>query len=312
MGVPYGVLSPPLDMSLNAIRKDLNVAPVYGNSWKKLEKNLIFVDTFFGFDAPRPIPPLVQPIGPIVSENFPPLENELADFIGFKRNLIYVAFGTIVYLEDHQVKAILEGLVQALEDGLVDSVIWSLVSTRDSQLPLNISTRDKTLGLKELLKDYPIRIVRYAPQVAILRHPATKIFLSHCGIESTFEGLLAGVPFLAVPFFGDQLTNAGNLEANGVAVTINQKAITKEKILQAISTLSSDRDKKFFANVERMNRIAFSASFNKFKAADLIEQVMFLSRSLAKTASPLGHLVTQDNHMHWVFHSNLDVYMLLL
>ncbi|KAJ9066240.1 hypothetical protein DSO57_1011568 [Entomophthora muscae] len=229
-----------------------------------------------------------------------------------KKKLIYVAFGTIVYLENYQVKAILEGLVQALEDRLVDSIIWTLVSTHYSQLPQTIRLRGKTVGFEELLKDYPIKIMEYAPQVAILQHPATKVFLSHCGIESTFEGLLAGVPFLAVPFFGDQLTNAGNLEANGVAIAVDRHVISKDKVYQAISLLSLDRHKMFAANVERMNRITFAASFNKLRAVSLIEQIMFLSRALENPASALNHLVTQDNHMHWFFRHNLDMYLIVI
>lgn len=222
-----------------------------------------------------------------------------------REKLVYVAFGTIVYLENHQVTAILEGLVQALEDNLVDSIIWSLVSTRYNQLPLNIRLRGKTIPLEELLRDYPIKILEYAPQVAILQHPATKIFLSHCGIESTFEGLLAGVPFLAVPFFGDQLTNAGNLEANGVAIAVDRHVVSKDKIHHAILSLSTDQG--LGANVERMSRITFAASFNKFKAVALIEQIMFLSRTLRNPASAVDHLVTQDNHIHWFFSKNFDM-----
>lgn len=55
------------------------------------------------------------------------------------------------------------------------------------------------------IENYPDgKAVRVAPQIAVLHHPATGVFLSHCGSNSTSEAIVAGVPIVAMPFGADQ------------------------------------------------------------------------------------------------------------
>ena len=44
----------------------------------------------------------------------------------------------------------------------------------------------------------------WAPQLAVLAHPAVHLFVTHGGLTSMHEGLVAGKPLLVTPFFADQ------------------------------------------------------------------------------------------------------------
>ncbi|ODO12032.1 hypothetical protein I350_00816 [Cryptococcus amylolentus CBS 6273] len=46
--------------------------------------------------------------------------------------------------------------------------------------------------------------VKFAPQWAVLKHPATGFFLTHCGSNSTHETIMAQVPIVSMPFAADQ------------------------------------------------------------------------------------------------------------
>jgi hypothetical protein len=59
--------------------------------------------------------------------------------------------------------------------------------------------------------DSRVMVMAWAPQPAVLAHPAVRLFVSHGGLGSLYEGLSRGRPLLVMPFFADQHINAQHL-----------------------------------------------------------------------------------------------------
>ncbi|KAJ1258915.1 hypothetical protein BS78_10G112500 [Paspalum vaginatum] len=91
-------------------------------------------------------------------------------------------------------------------------------------------------------------VVSWAPQQRILSHPSVACFMTHCGWNSTIEGVLHGVPFLCCPYFADQFCNQSyvcNVWKTGLKLCSNEQGVvTKEEIRDKVAQLLGDEDIK--------------------------------------------------------------------
>lgn len=245
---------------------------------------LLFVNSFFGLEVPKDLPPLIQAVGPILSDSYLPLSAELETFYASYSRTVYIAFGTHVILNLPTIRVLIQGLATAIAAATIDSVIWTLRPMAQKQIPLSstigpIPSDPLLSGMtwSHLLMNQHSRFyfTSHAPQRAILARATTILFLTHAGPSSANEALFAGVPMLTMGIYGDQLPNSMRLREAGVALSLNKDYFTAEEVSTKIGQLVEDREGRFGRNVLRMKRISNVAARRKEMAADLVEEVLY-------------------------------------
>ncbi|MEV6139161.1 macrolide family glycosyltransferase [Nocardia sp. NPDC051990] len=121
------------------------------------------------------------------------------------------------------------------------------------------------------LGDIPpnVEVHSWVAQREILEH--ADAFLTHAGMGGCGEGLLAGVPMIAVPQAAEQFMNADRLVELGVARRIDTPQATAETLRAALHDLVTDAE---VARRSARLRADAQAEGGTPRAADLIENML--------------------------------------
>ncbi|KAJ1278298.1 hypothetical protein BS78_04G069500 [Paspalum vaginatum] len=161
------------------------------------------------------------------------------------RSVVYVAFGSFTMFDARQFRELALGLERSGRPFLwvvrPDIVHGDVHDYPDGFL-------DRARGM----------VVAWSPQQSVLAHPAVACFVSHCGWNSTMEGVRNGVPFLAWPYFADQFVNQGyicDVWKVGLRAEADESGVvTKEQIASKVEELMSDESMR--ERVEAMKKVA--------------------------------------------------------
>lgn len=121
------------------------------------------------------------------------------------------------------------------------------------------------------LGDIPpnVEVHSWVPQRAVLEQ--ADAFVTHAGMGGCGEGLLAGVPMIAVPQAAEQFINADRLVELGVARRIDTPEATAETLRAALNDLVTDTE---VARRSAQLRADAQAEGGTPRAADLIENML--------------------------------------
>eukprot|EP01094_Clydonella_sp_ATCC50884_P010950 TRINITY_DN20773_c0_g1_i1.p1 TRINITY_DN20773_c0_g1~~TRINITY_DN20773_c0_g1_i1.p1 ORF type:complete len:585 (+),score=203.87 TRINITY_DN20773_c0_g1_i1:2-1756(+) len=215
----------------------------------------VIVCTTWGAALPQSVPPYVVPVGalydPAISPS-PPLDGAvrqwLDDALAEHVPVVFVSMGTNARLPPDQLAV----LVEAMEM-VPHRFVWSLRS-----------------HLYEAVPEMPRNVmhVEFVAQNELLAHPATAVFLSHCGQNSMLEAIVNGVPLLGIGFIGDQPTNAARMDDNGAGIALDRHSMTSTQVADALRALVDDPSYKH--GMERM-RVLLEQGGGAHRAVALIE-----------------------------------------
>ncbi|KAK9265574.1 hypothetical protein L1049_007406 [Liquidambar formosana] len=134
-------------------------------------------------------------------------------------SVVYVSFGSLATLGEEQMEELAWGLKMSNY-----YFLWVVRESEIKKVPISMVDH-KTILEKGL-------VVTWCPQLCVLAHKAVGCFLTHCGWNSTLEGLSLGVPMVAMPQWTDQITNAKFVEdvwRVGVRVKVDEKGVVKKE-----------------------------------------------------------------------------------
>lgn len=166
-------------------------------------------------------------LGPSVYER----KEEAFDFAKGDRCVIYISLGTIVKGATKFFQNCVECFRNVNED-----VIISVGKQFDVKKLKNVPSN--------------VHIYKSVPQIQVLK--MADVFVTHGGMNSVSEALVAGTPMVVIPFVSDQPVNARCVEKLGVGKCLEYSKVTKEMLREFTNAVYYDLDKRNFKAVRRM------------------------------------------------------------
>ncbi|BAT80938.1 hypothetical protein LR48_Vigan07g042800 [Vigna angularis] len=161
-----------------------------------------------------------------------------------ENSVVYVSFGSQNTISASQMMALAEGLEKSGR-----SFIWVVRPPVGFDIDGEFKEEWLPKGFEERMRDSKkgLLVRKWAPQLEILSHKSTGVFLSHCGWNSVLESLSNGVPLIGWPLAAEQTYNVKMLvEEMGVAVELTrtvESTICGEEVKKVIEIVMEKEGK---------------------------------------------------------------------
>lgn len=295
--------------------KSLGIDPVFPADLRHQHCIKLF-NSAWGFEFGRPIGPLIEMVGPIVPEKtMKKLTPALESFLSTHKKTAYVAFGQLVKVNASDIALILTGLLEAYEVKHLDGIIWATRGIDQRLFPETIVTPQNNVtyqvhtffNKQKGSSDNDIQFVEWAPQMAILSHPSTQVFVTHGGTGSIQEAYFGGVRLIVYPFFVDQIPNAITVEKFGTGMRLDYRS-TQQEASALIAAVVEDASGQFQRNVDKFKALTqIKSRHGALRGADVVEEVLFTHEN-----GVLPHRLDAKFRVSWIKAHNLDLHAVVL
>ncbi|CAL9180158.1 unnamed protein product [Musa hybrid cultivar] len=209
------------------------------------------------------------------------------------RSVLYVCFGSLARLEPSQAMEIGLGL-----EASNHPFVWVIKASEESEERVEEWLSG---GFQERVSSRALIVKGWAPQAMILSHPAIGGFMTHCGWNSTLEGVTAGVPMITWPHFADQFLNERmvvDVLKVGVSVgvkrpsflTFDQQSglpVQRDDVERCVRSLM-DEGRNGEERRKRAKELGEKAEAAMKQAGSSYSNITHLIESSGKTLSPQG------------------------
>ncbi|KAJ8981236.1 hypothetical protein NQ317_016532 [Molorchus minor] len=199
------------------------------------------------FHRVMPVVPAVIELGTIeLNRTRPSLDPELKAFLDNSKNgAIYFSLGSSaksIYLPDN---------------------IRETLLTVFRRSPYNVVFKWENDTLPG--KSDNVFISKWVPQITLLEHPNTKLFITQGGLQSSEEAIFAQIPIIGIPLGTDQTVNVDTFVKYGVGINLNLYDITVENLEAAIGEIMSKPSYK--ENAKRLARLMYDQPIDGLERA---------------------------------------------
>jgi 2-hydroxyacylsphingosine 1-beta-galactosyltransferase len=182
--------------------------------------SLILSNSHPALTHPRPLTPDLIEVGCIHCREARKLDKKFSNFLESSvRGVIYFSLGSMFKLTPEMFQTLLQAFSSLPQD--------VIINTDFEVPPCNLSDN--------------VMLTKWAPQQDILGHCKLKLFITHGGIQSFFEGVFHAVPLIVLPIWADQALVGGSVEKLGNGLVLEILDLTEDKIVSAVTTVLKDK-----------------------------------------------------------------------
>nr|CAB51368.1 UDP-glucuronosyltransferase [Pleuronectes platessa] len=148
-----------------------------------------------------------------------------------------------------------------------------------------------------------VRLMKWLPQKELLAHPKARLFLTHGGSHSVYEGICNAVPMLMFPLFAEQGDNGLRMVTRGAAETLNIYDVTSDNLLAALN--------KILKNKSYKEKITEMSQIHHDRPVAPLDLAVFWTEFVIRHKGA-SHLRVAAHELNWIQYHSLDVFGFIL
>uniref|UniRef100_A0A1I8AHA5 UDP-glucuronosyltransferase n=1 Tax=Steinernema glaseri TaxID=37863 RepID=A0A1I8AHA5_9BILA len=149
-----------------------------------------------------------------------------------------------------------------------------------------------------------VKLVPWVPQVDILNHASTRLFVTHGGVKSLREALCSSTPLLVLPLAAEQTLNGAIAMELRVGHVLNKFTLSSKKLLASMRELLGSAS--YARNVARLHDLFLD------RPISALDEAAFFARRAIRLGNRPATLKIRGAQLDWATALHLPFAALLV